>query len=260
MKIKTIQFFPIDGEKNKNLRKLKNLFEKNDFSDTNLVLLPELWSTGVDFDKFEDLSENIPGKTTKMLSSLAKENKIYLLGGSIVEKGKNGIYNTSTFYGPQGELKEKYRKIHLFSYSDEDKYLSSGNLIKTYRTEFGKIGFSICYDLRFPEQFRKMMKKKLDIILCPSAWPKERDEHWEILNKARAIENQSFLISCNRRGKYEKKNFIGNSMIVDPWGNFRKNEERNQIFSAKLDLNKIQEVRSEFPILNDYREIEEVIN
>ncbi|PTD93567.1 carbon-nitrogen hydrolase [archaeon SCG-AAA382B04] len=255
MKIKTIQFSPTDGQKDKNLDKIKKIFLKQNFENVDLVVLPELWSTGVYFEKFIELSEKIPGKTTKLLSDLANQNNILLCGGSIVEKNNQNIYNTLTFFDREGDLKEKYRKIHLFSYTNEDQYLSPGKKTKTIETEFGKIGLSTCYDLRFPEQYRKMAQQGAQIFVCPAAWPEERKDHWKIFNQARAIENQSYLISCNRRGKYDENNFIGNSYVIGPSGKIIKKETNKRILTTNIDLKKIKETRENFPTLKDYKKI-----
>ncbi len=255
MKIKTIQFSPKDGKKEPNIRELEEIFKKHEFSKTDLVLLPELWSTGVDFDAFNDLSEEIPGKTTNILSNIADRENIYLCGGSIVEEQGNSMYNTSTFYDKEGNLVGKYRKIHLFSYSDEDDYLLSGNSLEVVKTDFGKIGLTICYDLRFPTQYRKMALNNVKIILCPSAWPNQRKQHWNILNRARAIENQCFLISCNRKGKYEENNFEGNSLITDPNGEIIFKGRNEKIKETEIDLSEADKIRKDFPTLRDYKEI-----
>lgn len=255
MKIKTIQFKPTDGKKQKNLKKIKTLFKENDFKDTDLVLLPELWSTGAKFNEFEKLSEKIPGKTTELLSKLAKQNDIYLAAGSIVENHKNELYNTLPFFNRKGELIETYRKIHLFSYTEEDKYLKPGKEIKTLKIDETKLGLTTCYDLRFPTQYRKMAINGVEVFLCPAAWPKARKHHWRILNEARAIENQAYLISCNRRGKYKENEFTGNSYIIDPIGNVVNKSDNNKFLEARINLKKPSKTRESFPTLKDYKKL-----
>lgn len=255
MKIITIQFSPKDGKKQENQEKIQQILSKTDLSDVELVLLPELWSTGVDFDKFKELSEKIPGRTTEILSNLAKENEVCIVAGSIVEEENKKLYNTIPVIDKNGKLIEKYRKIHLFSYTDEDKYLFPGQKIKTITIKDTDFGLSTCYDLRFPTQYREMANRGVGAFLCPAAWPKERKKHWKILNKARAIENQAYMISCNRRGRFKDNEFIGNSYIINPMGEIISKTNQKQIQKTEINLEKIKETRDSFPTLKDYKNV-----
>ena len=143
----------------------------------------------------------------------------------------------------------------MFSYygSKEKEYINSGDSAVVVNTDIGKIGLSICYDIRFPELFRALTYAGAEIIVCPAAWPYPRLEHWMTLNKARAIENQVYFISVNQVGKvtHSRAN-LGHSMIIDPWGDIISSSGSNEgIMTAEIDLNNIDRLRKEFPVLND---------
>ena len=146
----------------------------------------------------------------------------------------------------------KYRKIHLFF--KERKYFSPGNELKFFDYKNFRIGLAICYDIRFPEMFRKLMKLGVNTFIISAAFPMKRSDHWETLLKARAIENQSYIIACNRIGKDEEE-YAGTSMVIDPWGNVlvKASKDKEEILITEIDYNRIVKVRENFPILKDIR-------
>lgn len=232
------------------------LKENKDFAP-DLVVLPEVFNIGVNHEIFQDMAEPTgAGETTMFLSGFANEFNTYIIGGSFIEKSHDGnFYNTSLAFDRNGKIIGKYRKIHMFSYfgSKEGKYITSGDKTCVIDTDFGKVGMSICYDLRFPEQYRCLVDKGAQIIVCPAAWPTERREHLITLSKARAIENLSYFVLVNQTGKSEKERInAGNSMIINPWGEIisQANQEEG-IIKAEIDLSQIQKIRKEFPVLED---------
>lgn len=222
----------------------------------DLIMLPEIWGTGFfNFQRYENECETLQGETYTTLAPWAEKMGAYILGGSIIEKEGDSIYNTALLINPNGSLGGRYRKIHLFGYQSlESKIVTAGSDIYTLTTKFGTWGIAICYDLRFPELYRRMVENGVDTFLVVSAWPEARLGHWELLNRARALENLSYLISCNCAGTMAGLRFGGNSMVVDPWGEIicRAGLEE-EILSAEIDPAKIKEVRAEFPALNDRR-------
>jgi predicted amidohydrolase len=253
MKIACIQIQIREGEeKGKTITRAETLIEGIDKAD--LIILPEIWNIGYfSFERYVSDSETEQGETISRMRVQAGKKKAHILAGSIVERENELFYNTSFLINPEGDLIGKYRKMHLFPYqSAEKQLLTPGKDLCVIDTQFGKIGLSICYDLRFPEFFRKLVDDGAEIILTVSAWPYPRLEHWFLFNRVRAAENLAFLASANCAGKNREKEFCGHSMIVDPWGTvLAKAEDRECVVMAQIDLRQVGEVRNEFPALAD---------
>jgi len=222
-----------------------------DETDADLVVLPELFAHCRDFKD----GEPIPGPTTEVFARLAREKVSYILMGSMLEVDEHGrIFNTSVLIDRRGTICARYRKIHLFSYRSKEKQsLIPGTDLVVTPTELGIIGFSICYDLRFPELYRALVKKGAEIIVCPAAWPSPRLDHWIALNKARAIENQCYFIGCNQVGTpVPKTTFFGGSVITDPWGETLVAAGNAEgIIAAFIDVDVVHQIRKEYSFLND---------
>ncbi|MGZ4949040.1 MAG: nitrilase-related carbon-nitrogen hydrolase [Halobacteriota archaeon] len=220
-------------------------------TDADLIVLPELFAQCRDFTK----AESIPGRTTDVFTQVAREKGAYLVMGSMLESdGEGRIYNASLLIDARGEIIARYRKIHLFSYrSKEGRSLAPGTDVVVADTPFGNVGMSICYDLRFPELYRALVKKGAEIIVCPAAWPYPRLEHWIVLNRARAIEEQCYLISCNQVGApVPQFTFFGRSMITDPWGEVIATAgESEGIIHAPIDTDVVRAIREEYRFLDD---------
>lgn len=254
MRIATLQLATINGDKLKNLervqKKLKGLQDK----DLDLVILPELWNIGfMSFDRYTSEAEGKDGPTLTMLRHSARELRSYVHTGSFVEKEGESYYNSSFLLSPEGEIIGNYRKIHLFGYnSRESRILTQGNSIVVVETALGKLGMATCYDLRFPELFRRMVDLGAEAFLICSAWPHPRLEHWILLNRVRAFENQCFLISANSVGPNLGTVFVGHSMIVDPEGIvIAGGGDEETVIHADIDIHTVKEARDEFPALKD---------
>lgn len=253
MIIASIQMQIHDGSKKaESIARAEELIDKAGPAD--LIVLPEIWNIGYfSFDRYISESETSEGETITRMKAKAREKNAFILAGSIVENDNDQLYNTSFFIGPTGDILGKYRKIHLFGYgSKESQLLKKGENECVIETELGKFSLSTCYDLRFPELFRRLIDRGAEIILTVSAWPYPRLEHWLILNRARAIENQAFLISSNCVGKNNSVQFCGHSMIIDPWGIILAGAgDEECIVRAEISLNEVVEARKQFPVLND---------
>ncbi|MDX1919320.1 MAG: carbon-nitrogen hydrolase family protein [Candidatus Caenarcaniphilales bacterium] len=225
----------------------------------HMVCLPEVFnfrsSSGEENSK---AAEEIPGgHAFNWASQLAIKHKIWIVAGSILElsEDENKPYNTSFVVNPNGELVTKYRKINLFRLNLENvpelcepKFRSAGSEICTFETAFGKIGLGICFDLRFPEIFREYRKQGCELIILPSAFTyKTGQAHWEILCKARAIENQVFFAAINQA---IDSNCWGRSMIVGPWGETIATllDQNYGVITETIDLDKVYEIREKLPI------------
>ena len=173
--------------------------------------------------------------------------------GSMVEKDGGQFFNTSIFLSPEGNIASQYRKMHLFGYqSEEASILTPGQDVVVTNTPWGPTGFSTCYDLRFPELFRRMVDQGAKIFLVASAWPQVRLEAWKLFNRSRAHENLAFLISCNCAGATKDQKYAGHSMVVDPLGRVvAEGGDEEELVSARVDPGLVDTVRRDFPALED---------
>ncbi|MFX1513707.1 MAG: nitrilase-related carbon-nitrogen hydrolase, partial [Promethearchaeota archaeon] len=162
-------------------------------------------------------------------------------------------FNAIALVDSQGIVQSKYYKIHLFTPMRDDFFFKPGSKIKIIQTKFGIIGLSICYDLRFPEIYRLLAHKGAEIILCPAQWPCPRQEHWDILLRARSIENQLILVGVNRIGETESNSFCGGSGIIDPWGNplLKLPSTKKGVFSVEISRELVQKIRKDINYLDD---------
>ena len=252
MKVTSIQLEIKDRAKEENLEHALSMVDQAPESD--LLLLPEIWPCGYfSFDRYEAESEPLDGPTVQAFQDKAIERKCHILMGSIVEKDNGKLFNTTLLLNPGGEIIARYRKIHLFGYqSEERKLLSPGTDITVRETPWGPAGFSTCYDLRFPEFFRKMLDAGAKIFLIPSAWPLVRLDAWRLFNRARAHENLAYLFSCNCAGTNGGTKLAGHSMLVDPWGKVIAEGGEDECFvSAEVDSQRVDAAREEFHALRD---------
>ncbi|WP_231861578.1 MULTISPECIES: carbon-nitrogen family hydrolase [Frankia] len=226
-------------------------------TDADLVVLPELWATGYfRFDAYQAQAEPLTGPTLTALREVARERRFHLVAGSLVERADDGrLHNTTALIGPGGDILHTYRKIHLFGYgSDEARLLTPGTTVDAVRTELGCIGLATCYDLRFPELFRLLGDAGADLVAVVSAWPAARLEHWRVLTRARAIENQVHLVACNVAGRHAGRDLAGASVVVDPWGVvLAEGGQGPARVRAELDPALPAAVRAEFPVLTHRR-------
>ena len=220
---------------------------------SDLIVLPELWNIGfLGFDRYAAEAEAENGETLAVMKEMARETGAHLHTGSFIVNVGDNYYNTCCLLSPDGEVLGSYRKIHLFSYnSPEKKLLTPGNHVSVISTPLGNFGLAICFDLRFPELFRKMVDKEADIFLICSAWPYPRLEHWLLFNRVRAVENQAIVISANACGESRGVVFAGHSMIVDPWGiAVAACGDGEAIVSARIDAKIVHDARKQYPGLS----------
>ncbi len=251
-------------EKAGNFRVAESLIREAVAAGADLVALPELWSCHGLEEAYRKNAEPIPGPTTRFLGSLARELRAYVLGGSIVEAepGSERLYNTSTFLDPSGNLAATYRKIHLFDAKAPDRdYLESrtvapGSEIVTAKAGPATLGLSVCYDLRFPELYRLLALRGAEILAVPAAFTLQTGkDHWELLLRARAVENQAYVVAPAQWGqKADGRWTYGRSLVVDPWGTvLAQCPDRDGFALATLDLDYLDRFRAEFPALANRR-------
>lgn len=220
----------------------------------DLIVLPELWPTGFfAFDRYLEEAEVMPGPTVDLLSRIAEDKRTWIAGGSILERSEAGVHNTAVLIGPDGHVAGQYRKIHLFGFeSREAEILTPGTKPCVVRAPWGTLGVSLCYDLRFPELYRKLVSRGAEIMVVCAAWPAARRSTWELLLRARAVENQAFVVGCAAAGDDSGVVLGGGSMVVDPSGQIlASGGDAPETIQAELDMEALRSLRSSFPVLDD---------
>ena len=219
LKILSIQMSSVIGDKEANFHKVMDLIHNNIKKGTDIIILPEVWNVGWKPSLFEENAEDLEtSETIEFLSEMAIVYNTNIIGGSFISKKDGELYNTCPVINRDGELVAIYDKMHLFSYygCDEGKFVQSGKNPVMIDIDGVNIGLSICYDIRFPEIYRAYRKAGADLLINMAAWPKSRAGHWESLSKARAIENQCFMIALTQSGLIENEEYnLGHSRIID---------------------------------------------
>jgi predicted amidohydrolase len=252
LRVASIQLAVSEEGKQSNLDHAAEQIRK--IGDVDLIILPELWNIGfMSFDRYKEEAEERDGPTMDLLRQMAVEVDCHLHTGSFVEREGDSFFNSSYLLSPQGEILANYRKVHLFGYqSRETQILSPGDQLAVAETPLGTIGMATCYDLRFPEIFRRMVDMGTELFLVCSAWPYPRLEHWIMLNRVRAVENQAFLVSANSVGPNQGSTFVGHSMVVNPWGVIMASGgDEETTLVVDLDLEEVTRARDKFPALAD---------
>jgi len=231
----------------------------------NLVALPEIFNVGYfAFDRYRDRAEPLSGPTLSAMADAARDNGVAVLAGTIVEDlaatdgptpADEGLANAAVLFDDRGERQLVYRKHHLFGYeSAEAELLVPGERLETADVGGFTVGVTTCYDLRFPELYRDLAEQGASLVLVPSAWPYPRVEHWQVLSRARAIENQFFLGTINGSGTFDGTTLLGRSTVYGPWGNLLASTgDEPAIVTATIDPDRVGAVREEFPAWHDRR-------
>ena len=227
-----------------------------------LIVLPERFAYPAEGAPFRASAECIPGELTRVLSALARELGIVLVAGSMLERvpGKRKFYNTSLVFDEGGEILARYRKMHLFRIRtkqtgaiSEARRMLAGEGEVIAATSLGRVGLSICYDLRFPELYRSLAHGGAEIVTAPSAFTRMTGRaHWLVLLRARAIENQCYVVGAGQCGTVSGQAFYGHSAIIDPWGRvLAEAGGRPAVITAAVQPGMVREVRRRLPSLLD---------
>ncbi|WP_163528374.1 carbon-nitrogen family hydrolase [Halobacillus ihumii] len=218
-----------------------------------VILLPEMWTTGYDLGRFDEIAEEIDGPTHQLMMELAQQHKV-TVAGSVAERDGEDFYNTFVVYDESGQRRLKYRKAHLFRLMDEEKFLKSGDQQGVFQLGNTPVAGVICYDIRFPEWIRTHMLEGARGLFVTAEWPKPRTEHWRNILISRAIENQCFVIACNRVGADPNNEFGGHSLVIDPWGTVvGEASEEEEILIVEVDFSRVEAIREQIPIFQDRR-------
>jgi predicted amidohydrolase len=253
------------ADKQQNLDAATRLIRKAAESGAQFVGVPENFSWMGPEPERDQNAETLEGSTLARMATLARELKITLLAGSVLESGAPGgrLYNTSVLFGPEGQRLGVYRKIHLFDVEvgDGQTYRESaavapGTEVVVAESPLGKVGLSVCYDLRFPELYRRHAEAGAVLLTVPAAFTlMTGKDHWEVLLRARAIENQAWVIAPAQQGRHPKDRLTwGHAMVVDPWGLVvARASEGEGLAMAELDAAYLAKVRKTLPALQHRR-------
>lgn len=242
-----------------NLQKGERLIAEASRRGSDVICFPEMWTTGFDWSN----NERIAGEHEKIIdrvAALAKNYAIWINGSMLALNEDGRVSNTSILFSPKGERAATYRKTHLFSLFQEEQHVAAGDSLCVADTPWGPTGLSICYDIRFPELFRTYAIKGAKIVFSPMAFPYPRLDHWKTLVRARAIENQMFMVGINQVGEEHLGSlgvvtYFGDSVIIDPWGKtvVEASETAEMLITATVDIDLADKIRSEMKVLRDRR-------
>ena len=234
-----------------------------DQAGADLVVLPELWTTGAfAYEEFAAEAEPLEGPTYEAMAKAASDAGVWLHAGSVPERAVPAggsaaedaiLYNTSLVFSPSGELAASYRKIHRFGFDKGEAVLmGAGAELVTVRLPDTVLGVATCYDLRFPELFRGLVDAGAETLVVPAGWPERRRSHWTLLARARAVENQSFVLACGTAGTHAGVPQAGHSIVVDPWGEVLVEAgPGEEVLTVDFDPATVAGTRERFPALKD---------
>lgn len=268
LKILAIQMSSVINDKAANFEKVKTLIKNNIQPGTDIIILPEVWTVGWKCSEFQNSAETLKdSETIAFLSGIAKEYNTNIIGGSFIQKAgsratDNKYYNTCPVINRQGELVTTYNKMHLFSYYGclEGSYVQNGKNPVMIEINGVKIGLTICYDIRFPEIYRSYRKNGADLLINMAAWPLSRAIHWEALTRARAVENQCFMVALTQSGLIEGNEWnLGHSRIINYQGETVSEITQGEgAMFAEIKFDDIYEFREKCTVLKDIHENYEV--
>ncbi|WP_243355696.1 carbon-nitrogen family hydrolase [Bacillus litorisediminis] len=254
MKIGCIQMDIAYGKPEINFSRVEQWVSKGAKDGHEVLLLPELWNTGYDLTRLDEIADQEAQKSIEFLKGLAMKWNVHLVAGSVANQTEDGVKNTLLVINKSGELIKRYSKLHLFKLMDEHLHLTAGREDGHFEIEGLPAAGFICYDIRFPEWIRKHVVEGAHVLFVVAEWPLPRIQHWKNLLVARAIENQAFVVACNRVGEDPANTFGGHSLIIDPWGEIlSEGGTDEEIVSADVDFSVIEDIRRRIPIFEDRR-------
>ncbi len=251
MRVIGVQYDIAWEHRERNFRTIERMVAEARPAPGSWVVLPEMYSTGFSFrvDKVEE-GDDRPGEA--FLAGLAQRYGVQVIGGVVRRAGDGRGRNQAVVFGADGSELGRYTKIHPFSFAGEDKHYATGTRPLVFAFPHGSISPLVCYDLRFPEAFRSGARTGTDLFAVIANWPVDRIAHWEALLRARAIENQAYVIGVNRIGDDPKLHYPGHTMIVDPRGEILERlVESGGTVQCDLDLEDLRAYRKSFPGLDD---------
>lgn len=254
MKIALIQPVIVPGDREMNCRKIAKAVRAAAADGADIAVLPELWDVSFYPPDVLNLADVGGEKTKEFLHDLSEACHIQIVGGSVARREGETLYNTTYVFDEEGNLAASYDKCHLFTPGREDDVFTAGKRLNTFYLGDVPMASIICYDLRFGEWVRLAALSGAKILFVPAAWPVERLKHWQILNQARAIENQFFVAAVNSCGSCGAFHFGGHSMLIDPWGEIiEEGGDGEEIITAEIDLSQVDDIRRQINVFRDRR-------
>lgn len=265
--VSCVQFTARDDDKDGTVETCLRLIDRAAAQGAQLVVLPEVW-TGLGYsdpDRYRTISEPVPGPTTDLLAAKAREHGLHIVGSLYADAPGGGHHNLAPLIGPKGDILGSYVKTHLFDAPDrtdirggirESDKVRAGEDLPVFETDLGPLGVTVCSDLRFPEVYRVLTLRGARIVVCASAFLSPRLDHWEFFIRARAAENQIFVVASGQVGTEPVSGigFVGRSMIADPWGTIVATAPDTEgVVTSHLDLGLIETMRNRYPLLDQRR-------
>jgi predicted amidohydrolase len=242
------------GQPEKNVYTARSLARRARAQGADLLLLPELWATGYDLARAGEYASDLDEGYFAVMAELAESQGLYVAGTHLQTKAGGLPFNSAALYGPDGSRLGAYHKVHLWAPLGEVEHMTPGDTFPTFDLPWGRAALAICYDLRFPELWRCFASAGAQLVLIPAEWPVRRIEHWRLLLRARAVENQFFVAGCNRAGADADGEFGGHSAVVDPWARVLvEGGSEPELLVVSLDLDEVARSRRLFPFLADRR-------
>ncbi|MFP4157022.1 MAG: nitrilase-related carbon-nitrogen hydrolase [Opitutales bacterium] len=259
MLLSLAQYRVARGDVATNLKSIDTFAAEAAKAGSALLCLPEMATTGFDWARNRELCKDAR-RHLEQVGQISRSRGIALCGSFLERTESGGMANTLFYFSREGKVVGQYRKIHLFTLFHEERHVEAGDAVCVADTDEGKVGFAVCYDLRFPELFRKNTEMGACLQLLPSAFPHPRLAHWQTLVRARAIENQCLFVAVNQcgpeghAGNVGRVHYFGHSMVVDPWGDILfEAGEAEGLFSVEVDLNEVERIRSKLTAWQDRR-------
>lgn len=253
MKIGCIQMNVRFGKVEENYERAEQCIREAAGNGAEIIVLPEMWNTGYALKQLEELADVDGARTKQFLAKLATELNVHIVGGSVAVKRGENFYNTMYVVNNMGELVGEYSKAHLFRLLDEHLYLHAGDAMNNFMLGDLPAAGVICYDIRFPEWLRAHALAGAKVLFVPAQWPTERIDHWQTILRARAIENQCFVIAVNRTAR-NVENYNGHSMVIEPWGEVLwTGGADEEVAVIDVDFDEVDEVRQRIPVYDDRR-------
>ncbi|WP_137596810.1 carbon-nitrogen family hydrolase [Paucilactobacillus kaifaensis] len=237
-----------------NFKRVEEYVRKAAEQEVDVVVFPEMWNTGYALNQLDQLADENGKRTQQLLQSLASQYQLNIVGGSVATKRNGHFYNTSYVVSDQGAVVSAYDKVHLFGLMHEGEFITAGSDETSFELAQVPSTGVICYDIRFPEWLRTLSRHGAQVLYVSAEWPDVRVTQWELLVRARAIENQAFVVAVNRVGDDPDNHFNGHSLVVDPLGNIiAQAGEQEELKVASFDLESIEAVRGQIPVFKDRR-------
>ncbi|NBB78971.1 MAG: carbon-nitrogen family hydrolase [Verrucomicrobia bacterium] len=259
MKLSLAQYEVARGDAAANMNQIAALADQAGGSGSDLLCLPEMCTTGFDWASNRANLERAE-EHAATIASIAKTRGIAVCGSFLEQTENGGAANTFHYFDAAGRLLAKYRKLHLFTLFHEERHVEAGDACVSFEAAHGRFGATICYDLRFPELYRRLTVQGAGLHFVPAAFPHPRLEHWRTLLRARAIENQTYIVATNQCGLEGHGSdvgdirYFGHSMVVDPWGEYvAEADEAACLLQVEVDLDEVDKVRAKLSAWADRR-------